>query len=420
MGKKTIVEFSNVKLNYMGLWVVEPPKLSFKCVLVLDDKMEKAVENDILSQQEFKDQALLIYKQTQKLIDDKIEIFDALFVNMIENGADDKAMTKQMKGLNDAIKKDMKVAEKAAELSVMKVWKNFQTKKKEWKKFKFDVAFSFVTTVANFGISIAAMATSPFTGGLSAALAIVKLLKTIVKLSETIKTITTDTSNAIKKLNNEVKNVESTATKKKLNTSREVSAALLNEVIGASHSSIKTVQKAASVVKGKYAGLVVTVHELSTEAAKTIRLNETLRNDFRADAEKRLKNYPIVDKAKQRKLVEKGLDTALKDGEAMIDSQLTSIIKQYDDLKVHAKEIEDLFKKCTALNLKDSNSLKAFREFLEIATLTSKTSYTLLKVSEDAATRIKKVTPALVGYSYKKISSLALKDTVWNSGIVAG
>lgn len=419
MGKITIVSYSNVKLSSFGLFVVEPPKLSFECVLVLDNKMEKSVGNDILSQQEFKDQANKIYEQTKKKIEDKMLTFDTLFWKMCERGTDDKTMTKLLKGLNDTLKNDMKVAERAAEISIMKFWKNFQKKKTELRDFQCSIIVSAVITLVNFGISIAAMAATPFTGGLSSVLAIRGLLKNIVKLSEIINTITTDTGKAITSLKTEVKNVEATVKKNKLDFKREVSAAAMNNLIGKSISSIKTVEKAATVVKGKYADLVSKVHKLSTEVDKTMKENKKLRDDFLGDAEKRLKNYPIVDKAKQLKLVEKGLDKALKDTEAMIDSQLNSIIKQYNDLKVHAKEIEPLFKKCKALKSKDTAANKAFREFIGLASLFTEIGKTLMDTSLAATTRIGKVTPALASYSYKKISSIALKDTIWHSGIVA-
>lgn len=419
MGKITIVSYSNVKLSSYGLFVVEPPKLSFECVLVLDNKMEKSVGNDIVSQQEFKDQANKIYEQTKKKIEDKMLTFDTLFWGMCERGTDEKTMKKLLKGLNDALKKDMEVAEKAAALSIMKFWKNFQKKKKELRDFQCNIIVSAVTTLVNFGISIAAMATTPFTGGLSSVLAIKGLLNNIVKLSEIINTITTDTGKAITSLKTEVKNVQSTVKKDKLDFKREVSAAAMNALIGKSISSIKTVEKAAKVVKGKYAGLVDKMHDLSKEVKLTIDANAQLKRDFRADAEKRLKNYPIVDKAKELKKVEKQLDLALKDTEAVINSQLNSIIKQYKDLKVHAAEIDPLFKKCTALKSKDTATNKAFREFIGLMNLFSEIGQTLNDTSSAATTRIGKVNAALAGYSYKKISSIALKDTIWHSGIVA-
>ncbi|KIC23712.1 hypothetical protein GC1_16625 [Leisingera sp. ANG1] len=408
------MDMKNVDVGASGLEMVKPPKLSFKVVVELDKKMEKGVEKDPLLQQEFHAGASEVFEQTRDTIEKKCKVFDKAFVEMANKGADKKAMEKQLKGLNDAIKNDIKVGEKAAELAAQKAWTNLQKKKKEWSKFKIKVGVSIAGTLAGLAVSIAAMATSPFSGGAGAAFGIIGLIKSGVTLAKDIGklAINIDQSKTILVKNLAV--VEKAASNKALNATNEVSAAVFQEFLGISQPSVKTVEDAADTLKAKYAQMVVKMHDLSKNLNKILKQQEKLKKEFLAEVGKKLKKHPVKDKKTQLVMISKALDTALAKNYAEVQNAIDKIQIMYADARGWANNIKDLMKRVKALTIKDPKALKVFREGLKFAALALSPidGNSIATGAKDLALG---VGGAVGGYAYDKITSKVLDGTVFDA-----
>ncbi|KIC35188.1 hypothetical protein RA26_19075 [Leisingera sp. ANG-M7] len=408
------MDMKNVEVGASGLEMVKPPQLSFKVVVELDKKMEKGVEKDPLLQQEFHAGASEVFEQTRDTIEKKCKVFDKAFVEMANKGADKKAMEKQLKGLNDAIKNDIKVGEKAAELAAQKAWTNLQKKKKEWSKFKIKVGVSIAGTLAGLAVSIAAMATSPFSGGAGAAFGIIGLIKSGVSLAKDIGKLAIDINQSKTILVKNLVVVEKAASNPALNAANEVSAAVFQEFLGISQPSVKTVEDAADTLKAKYAQMVVKMHDLSKTLNKILKEQEKLKKEFLAEVGKKLKKHPVKDKKTQLVMISKALDTALAGNYAEVQKAIDKIQIMYADARGWANNIKDLMKRVKALTIKDPKALKVFREGLKFAALALSPidGNSIATGAKDLALG---VGGAVGGYAYDKITSKVLDGTVFDA-----
>ncbi len=414
MVKHVVMDLKNLDIKVSGLEMVEPPKLSFKVVIELDKKMEKGAEKDPLLQQEFHAAASEVLEQTKTTIERKCKVFDQAFVQMVNKGASDKDMQKQLKGLNDAIKNDVKVAEKGAELAAQKAWSDLQKKKKEWSKFKIKVAVSIAGTLAGLAVSIAAMATSPFSGGAGAAFAIIGFIKSGVTLAKDVGKLAINIEQSKVILVKNLAVVEKAASNPALNATNEVSAAVFQEFLGVSQPSVKTVEEAADTLKAKYAQMIVKMHDLSKTLAKILKEQDKLKKEFLTEVGKKLKKHPIKDKRAQLVMISKALDTALAKNYETVQNAIDRIQIMYGETRSWADKIKDLMKRVKALTIKDPKALKVFREALKFAALglSPIDGNSIATGTKDLALG---VGGAVGGYAYDKITSKALDGTVFDA-----
>ena len=413
MAKYTVMNFPKVAVDVSGLQMVKPPELSFKVEIDLDKKIEKEAAKDPLLQQEFKDQAKEILDMTKKMIEQKCKVFDKLFVSMIDKGASKADVDKQLKGLNEAIKNDMKVANKAAEMGVQKTWDELTSKRKEWKTFKIKIFCTIAATVAGLAVSIAAMASSPWSGGAGAAFAIIGFIKAGTTLAVEIQKIAVDIDKAKLICVKNLDFVEKAFEKKGLGNTNEVTAAVLTEFLGISQPSIKTVQSTSDTLKAKYAQMVVKVHDLAKTLEKIFASQVKLKKEFMAEVAKRLKEHPIKDKATQAKMIEKGLDTYLAASYAKVETNIGKIHVMYADTKKWAPEIKTVSERVSKLELKDSKGLKLFREGLKFAAL----GLSVLDgngVANKAKDIGMGVGGAVGGYAFDKITAKAIDGSAFD------
>jgi hypothetical protein len=413
MAKYTALNMNNVTISASGLKMVKPPALSFKVEFELDKKIEKEAAKDPLLQQEFKNAAQAVYDQTVKNIEQKCKAFDKAFVEMSSKGAKPADMEKQLKGLNDSIKNDMKVAEKGAEQAILKAWSDLAGKRKEWKTFKIKVFATIAGTLAGLAVSIAAMASSPFSGGAGAAFGIIGFVKSGVTLAGEIAKIAIDINGAKVVVEKNLAVVEAAAKNKGVYTLNEVSAAVFNEFLGISQPSVKTCQSSCDTLKAKYAQMVVKVHDLSKTLDKILKEQEKLKKEFMAEVAKRLKNHPTPNKGAQVKIIEKQLDDALSGNYSKVMTTITKIHTLYDDTKSWDKPVKDLSDRVNQLSIKDPKALKVFREALKFCMLA-----TAPIDGNQIATKAKDLGMGLGGaaggYVYDKICSKAIDGTVFD------
>lgn len=413
MAKYTVMDFKKVAISKAGLEIVAPPELSFKVEFELPKEIEKEAAKDPLLQQEFKDAAREIMDFTVDMVEKKLKIFDKLFTEMVKRGADDKAMKKQIDGLNAAIKNDMTVAQVMAKDNVMKAWDDLVAKKKEWKKFKIKIALTIVATVVGLAVSIAAMASAPWSGGAGAAFAIIGFIKAGTTLAQEIAKIAMDIDAARKQLEVHLAVVEKASSNKALNAVNEVTAAVFQEFLGIAQPNVKSCGTACDTLKAKYAEMVVDVHNLAKKLQGALDSQDKLKKEFMGEAAKRIKAHPTPDKAGQLKKIEAQFNKELEKGGGIIMEKIGKIHELYADTKKWAPTVGKLAAQVKALEIKDPKALKIFREALKFLALA-----TQIFDGNSVATKAKDVGMGIVTagglYAYDKLSSRAIGDTVFD------
>ena len=413
MAKFTIMNMSKVPINVSGLKMVKPPALSFKVEVEFDKKIEKEAGKDPLVLAEFQDAAKKVYDQTVATIEQKCKVFDKLFVDMATKGAKPADMEKQLKGLNSAIEQDIKVAEIGAQQAVMKAWADLTAKKKEWKTFKIKAFATIAGTVAGLAVSIAAMASTPFSGGAGAAFGIIGMIKSGVTLASEISKLAMDIGQSCTVVEKNLLVVEAAAKKTGVYVANEVAAAAFQEFLGISQPSVKTCESTCETMKAKYAQLIVKVHDLSKTLNKILGEQEKLKKQFMAEVDKRLKDHPTPNPGAQRKIIEKQLDDALGPNYAKVDATIGKVGVMYADTKTWVKPVKELETRVKELTIKDPKALKVFREALKVAMLA-----TAPIDGNGVATKAKElglgVGGAAGGYVYDKICAKAIDGSVFD------
>lgn len=404
------VSFPKVPIKVAGLEMVVPPELSFKLEVTLDKKIRKAAEKDPLLIQEFTDQAKKILEQTKKTIEQKCKVFDKMIVGMVNKGAPEAKVKAQLKGLNEAIKNDMKIAEKAAELGVEKTWKDLQAKRKEWKNFKIKIGVSIVGNLAGMAVSLAGIAMSGFSGGASAVLGVAGFIKSGVTMIQDIKKMAISIEGARKELTGHLVVVEKAARSSGVYNTNEVTAAVFNELIGVSQPSLKSAQDCADTLKAKYAQMVVKVHDVSKTLQKALVEQKKIVPDFMKEAKDKLKKHPTTNKASEEAKIQKKIEAVAADMAKKIQAMIDKIMSIYDDTRKWAPTIKALVARVAAVELKDNAGLKAFRELLKLAgAVSSIIDGNAISKGADLALGLG---GAAGGYVYDKIASKVLDGTV--------
>ncbi len=414
MAKYLVIDMKKAKIGAGNLKFLTEPNLDFKIEVDLPKEVEKEAAKDPLLQQEFKDVALKIFEMAKTETAKKLKAFDAYFEGMINKGADEKAVQKQVDTVNSVIKNDVAIYKLAAEQGIDKAWTDLQKKRKEWTKFKIKVGVSIFATLAGLAVSIAAMASSPWSGGAGAAFAIIGFIKAGTTLAQDIARIAMDIDAAKKQVEINLAVVEKAVESKGLNALNEVSAAVFKEFLGISQPSVKTCGSAMDTLKAKYAQMIVNVHDLAKTLNKALEGQQKLKKEFLAQAAERVKKHPTTDKAGQLKKIQANFDKEMATAGDKIMELIGKVGTLYDKIKTWAKTVADLGKRVKELEIKDPKALKVFREALKFCMLAT-SIFDGNKIATDMSNIGTGIIAAASSYVYDKITSKALEGTIFDA-----
>lgn len=414
MTKVTLLEYKSCDFKVPALVHVKPPKLGFKVVADMDKKVMAAVDKDPMLQQKMVDAAQAEYKRFCASIRQKMITFDKLFTQMIDKGAPKAMVEKQAAGLKKTIEGEIAVGEKAAELAVQGAFDKLKATKKEWKKFKVKIITSIIGTVTGMVVSITLMATSPFTGGASAVLGITGLIKSTASLAKSIGAAAIDIKNAVKLMDKTAKVVEKTMGSHAAFNTNEATAAVLQEFIGISQPSFKTLEEQGSVVKAKHAQMTVKIHDAAKKLNEVLKLQSKVKKEFLTEASKKLKKHPTTKKKENLAKIQKQLDAALAENYKKVQGLIDYVIGMNKDSIKWGKEIKRLMAIVARLAKMDNKGLKILREALKLVG----TGLAVLngnEIATKASDLASGLGPAVGAYAYDKIASKAIDGTVFDA-----
>ena len=414
MAKYVVIDMKKEKVSVAGLKYLTEPSLDFKIEVDLPKEIEKEAAKDPLLHQEFQDEAKKVYDFAKVEIAKKLKAFDSYFEGMINKGADAKAVQKQVDTVNSVIRNDIAMFKLAAEQGIDRAWSALQSKRKEWRKFKIKIAVNIFATLAGLAVSIAAMASTPFSGGAGAAFGIIGFIKSGAKLATEIGKIAVSIEGCKTLLLAELAVVEKAASNKKLNALNEITAAVFNEFLGISQPSVKTCIREADTLKAKYAQLVVNLHDCAKDLNKVLVSQEKMKSEFMAEAKKRIAAHPTTEKAKWEKIISMNYDKYVDTLGSKVIDLIAEVTALFNKVKTWAPKVKELVDRVAELDIKDPKYLKVFREALKFAALAT-SIFDGNAVAEKAKDLALGLGGAAGGYVFDKIASKALDGTIFDA-----
>jgi hypothetical protein len=356
-----------------GLKFLAIPKMSFAVDVDFDKKIFDKVKNDAILLEEMNDAVKKAYQQICAGIGGKMTAFDKYFQGMDKTGVEKQEIDKQLAKVNAALEQDRSVGEAICRAVVEKCWTDYAKVKKEYSKYKIKIATTIIGAAAGLVTSIALMATSPFTGGASAALSIIGMFKSAVTIIKEVGSAWMDIETAQSLLAKQIAVVEKAAKTVAGRRANEITAMVLDNLLGIANPSLKACEGALDTVEKKLMGINIKTHEASKLLNKIIDEQERLQKEFLKEASVKL-NKQAPNKAKaQLKDIEDRLDDFLVPSRIEVGEQIEKVMEMSKAFKIAKGVTDDLKKRVDALKAqipkKEADAMTFARNALSLASI---------------------------------------------------
>jgi len=415
MSSVTIFSKPNMSsdVTVSGLKVLQPPKSwSFTVTVDFDAKVYDAVKNDSVLLEEMNHAAQTAYQQTCDAVKSKFTAFEKLLENMVDKNAPKAEVDKQIDGLNQSLERDRQTGETGAEQAVMETWTDWADQQSEYKKYKIKIAVVIVGAAAGLITSIVLMATTPFTGGVSAAAGIVGMVKATITLGKEIASASAQVETSQKILANYLKATKKIALSTKAAAkANEYTAAIVKQFVAEAQPNIKGCQTQMATIAQKLSGIEINAHEASKDLNTTLDKQTELQSEFMKDARGRLGKLSSKDAPAQLKLIESRLDDYLKPSRATVEKGIKTtedLITRLKKAEETGKELEKGVRSLSNLRGVDNKILENVLYFVDIP-LGALDGNTWANKATDLVNGLVPVGAAMV---YDKISSKVLDNTL--------
>lgn len=332
----------NKDIAVAGLKYVTPPKLSFDVSVEFDDKIFKQIKDDGILLEDMGDAIDKVYTQTCNSIKSKLNAFEKLAATMVDKNAPPAELKKQLDGLNKSIEQDKDIAKVACEQAVTQCWKTYSGKKKEYTKYKIKIVAKIIGAAAALATSIALTATTPFTGGLSAAVSIVGMVKSTITIGKELGSAWMEVETANKVLVKNLKVVEAACKKVAKKKANEYTSMLFNQFVGISQPCIKTCISQMDVCQQKLNGIEIKTHDASIKLNKILDEQEVLRAQFMKEVTEKLSKHSSPKAKDQIKLIEKRIDALMSTSYSAVQKQIETTTKLHKRFKDAEKTLDGL------------------------------------------------------------------------------
>lgn len=333
-----------------GLKHVKPPTgVAFVIEVNFDAKVEKAAAKDPLLIKDFEAAAADTVDRFVEFVGLKMKATDAAVQKLIDANkpAEVEAAKKKM---NADIEQMRGSAQQFGVMQVNKAWTELGRKNKEYTKYKIKIVVTIGSAVAGLATSIALMAASPWTGGTSAALSIIGMVKSCVVISKESAAAAMEVETAIRTLEVQLKAVKAIwARSKAAGHANEVAASVIGQFVGQAGVSIKECQTWSYKCEQKVNGIVVNSHKLARQREQMKVGMSKLHDDFMAEAKKRLAKHPASNAKAQVMKVDAQYARAVEKVEQKIIEAGGKIDEQAARAKKAEKTVADLKKQVDQL-----------------------------------------------------------------------
>lgn len=329
--------------------VKAPTGVSFVIKVDFDAKVEKAALADPLLRKEFEDAAQDTIARFVEFVGLKMKATDAAVLKLMEANRADMVEAAKKK-MNSDIEQMRGSAQQFGVMQVNKAWDDLSKKKKEYQKYKIKIVVTIGSAVAGLATSIALMAATPWSGGASAALSIIGMVKSGVVIAKESAAAAMELETAARSLEGQVKIVAAMwNTSKAAAHGAEVGAAIVKQFLGEAPPNIKTCQDWLYRCEQKLNGIIVNNHKLSKQMEVMKAGMSKLEADFMGEAKKRLEKHPSGKGGAQLGKVRTQFHAAVDATEAKILDAQQKLLQQVDRAKQGAKTVSNLKKQVDAL-----------------------------------------------------------------------
>jgi hypothetical protein len=306
-----------------------PTGVEFTVTVDFDKKIEKAAMKDPLLIAGFDAAARDTADRFVEFVGLKMKATEQLVQKALEANkqADIDAAQKKM---NADIEQMRGSAQLFGAQQVQRVWDDLAKKKKEYTKYKIKIGVTIGAAAASLVTSIALMATSAWTGGASAALSIIGMIKSAGIIAKEISLAAVEVEKVAVALNNQLKVVETVWKSKVAGHANEVTGSLIGQFIGQTQPTIKSCDDLLGRCEAKVTGIIVNTHKLSKQIEQMKVGMSKLHTDFMAEAKKRLEKHPSGKGAAQLAVVQKQYFAAVEGVEADIINARQKVNQQLD------------------------------------------------------------------------------------------
>jgi len=326
-----------------------PTNVTFVIKVDFDAKIEKAALADPLLRKEFEDAAQDTIARFVEFVGLKMKATEQEVVRLLGANKTTEVEAAKKK-MNADIEQMRGSSQQFGVMQVNRAWTDLSKKKKEYQKYKIKIVVTIGSAVAGLATSIAMMAAAPWTGGASAALSIIGMVKSGVVIAKESAAAAMELETAARSLQGQLKIVAALWKKNKAAAhGAEIGAAVIKQFLGEAPPNIKSCQDWLYKCEQKLNGIVVGNHKLSKQMELMKAGMSKLESDFMAEAKKRLEKHPSGKGAAQLTKVRTQFHAAVDATETKILDAQKKLLLQVDRAKDGTKTVAGLKKQVDAL-----------------------------------------------------------------------
>lgn len=407
MPKKRIVFQKDAKsdLRVNGLRTIEAKQWpTFKVEVEIPDAIFKEIANDSVLLEVFNEEGQRLYKD---YIDNGKKLllqFDKLGLET----ADQRERDKLQKRLDEMLEESRKSFQTSASAGIKRKWEEYGKKKKEYLKYKIGIVASVAGSAAVLYTSVGLMATTPFTGGFSAAVAIVGMIKSVINITKEIISAWQDVEQAqtVLEMNLQIlKKAAGSMLAKKMN---EYAADVVKGFLGISQPSVDQCEKQLKTIKHKLSGIDIHLHDLSKRLNLLLDQQEKLKKEFMAEVNNRYRGNPNQNEIGTIRDAFEARITRSREG---LIKGLEKIGKVLEGLKKAEQKTKELESELAPLLAVRNISNKVLGEFVALGSI-ALTPFHGNAIAREAADIAAGVAPAAADLAWDKFCSGVFKGTL--------
>jgi hypothetical protein len=390
--------------------VKAPTGVSFLIKVDFDSKVEKAAMKDPMLRKEFEDAARETIDKFVELVGLKMKATDAQVVKLI--AANKLAeVAPIIAKMNKDIDQVRGSAQQFGVQEVQKAWTELQKKKKEYLKYKIKIGVTIGAAAAGLVTSIALMAATPWTGGASAALSIIGMVKSTVTITKEAAAAALEVEQAATALGVQLKAVEAIWSKTKAGGhGNEIVGTVLTQFLGQAQPSIKGCVEWMGKCEQKLNGVELKAHDISKNIQKMMNSMGELEGKFMDEAKKRLEKHPSGKGKEQLGKIKQNFHKAVDEAEGRITQAQGKLNDQIKRIGPAKKSVADLKKRVIELAKFRGGAYKVLDNVLSVSdiALAPLSGNGLVSGFNDLAQNLG---PAVGAFAIDKITSVALDGT---------
>jgi hypothetical protein len=387
-----------------------PKGMKFKVEVEFDPKMKKEIGADALLKQDMWLEVDAVYKDLVKRIGENLKATDRGAIQLRDKKEIDK-LKKLVDVVNRGIVGARQIAEESAQKKIHAHYEGLKKKRKEYTKYKIKIVVTITSATAGLATSLALIGASGFSGGASGAIGIIAMVKSCATIATEVAAAAQTVEQSVGSLKVQLVAVEKVWKKTKAGGhGNEISAAVFKEFLGVSQPSVKSCQSNLSTAKSKLNGMDVRTHDIAKEIQKAMGKAKDMRNDFLAQANKRLEKHPDPQALKKYgPKVLNNLNKYMQSTDEKINKLMQAVTRNFDAIKKAGADLKLLEDRVDAISkVREPKAYKVLDNLLAVGNV----SLSMLSgngLVNSAQAVCENVVPVVSCFAFDKITAVVIE-----------